>query len=249
MPPAARTGSRRSRSTPARSPTRSPARWSRRSTRSPRTSRTASAACAAATSTRARPTRPGAALEECLAALEGGAPVAGLRLGHGRHRLPGARGLPARRPRADPARRLRRHVPAVRQGLRRLGRGLRARCRCPTRPRSGAALAGERARPPAGLGRDADQPAAVHRRHRRAGRDRPRRRRAAGRGQHLRLALPAAAAGARRRRRGPLHDQVPGRPLRRGRRRGRGRRRRPWPSSWPSCRTRRARGRARSTPG
>ena len=43
---------------------------------------------------------------------------------------------------------------------------------------------------------------------------------AAGGGQHLRLALPAAAARARRRPRRPQHDQVPRRPFRRGRRRG-----------------------------
>ena len=46
-----------------------------------------------------------------------------------------------------------------------------------------------------------------------------RRRRAGRRRQHLRLALPAAPAGARRRRRGALDDEVPRRPLRRGRRR------------------------------
>ena len=45
-----------------------------------------------------------------------------------------------------------------------------------------------------GLGRDADQPAARHRRHRGAGRARPRRRGAARRRQHLRLAVPPAAA-------------------------------------------------------
>ena len=44
-----------------------------------------------------------------------------------------------------------------------------------------------------GLGRDADQPAARHRRHRGPRRDRPRGRRAARRRQHLRHALPPAA--------------------------------------------------------
>ena len=82
------------------------------------------------------------------------------------------------------------------------------------------------------LVRDADQPAARHRRHRRAGRDRARRRRAARRRQHLRLALPAAAARARRGRRRALDDEVPRRPLRRRRRRaGRAR----TPSSASSC--------------
>ena len=57
----------------------------------------------------------------------------------------------------------------------------------------------------------------------------PRPRRAAGRRQHVRQPVPAAAARARRRRGRPLHDQVRRRPLRRGRRRagrrGRGARR------------------------
>ena len=53
-----------------------------------------------------------------------------------------------------------------------------------------------------------------------------RRGRAAGGGQHVRLALPAEPAGARRGRGGPLDHQVPGRPLRRGGRRGGGGRRR-----------------------
>ena len=71
-PTLAACSSRPSPSTPARSPTRPPARSSRRSTRCRPTSRTASAGCAAATSTAAarNPTRT--ALEECLAALEGG---------------------------------------------------------------------------------------------------------------------------------------------------------------------------------
>ena len=47
---------------------------------------------------------------------------------------------------------------------------------------------------------------------------RPRGRRARRGGQHVRHPLSPAAAGARRRRRGPLDDEVPGRPLRPGRR-------------------------------
>ena len=78
-----------------------------------------------------------------------------------------------------------------------------------------------------GVGRDADQPAAGHRRHRRDRRAGARGRRAGGRGQHLRHALPAAAARARRRRGGALDHQVLRRALRRHRRRPGGRRRRP----------------------
>ena len=51
-----------------------------------------------------------------------------------------------------------------------------------------------------GLGRDAVEPAAEHRRHPRGRRRRPRGRRAARRRQHVRVAVPAAAARARRRR-------------------------------------------------
>ncbi len=189
----------------------------------------------------------GRALEECLAALEAGTPGAGLRLGHGRLRLPGPGGLPARRPRADPARRLRRHVPAVRQGPRGLGRGLRVGA--DVGPGRGPRGAGASAPTRLGLGRDADQPAAVDRRHRRAGRDRPRGRRAAGGRQHLRLALPAAAA----RRSAPTWWSTP-RPSTSAATptwsAGRWSSPTPaWPSSWPSCRTRPARWPARSTPG
>ena len=67
------------------------------------------------------------------------------------------------------------------------------------------------------LDRDADQPAAEHRRHRRARGRRARRRRAARGRQHVRVALPAAAARARRRRRGALDDEVRRRSLRCGR--------------------------------
>ena len=74
----------------------------------------------------------------------------------------------------------------------------------------------------AGLGRDPDQPAAQHRRHRGPGRRRPRGRSAARRGQHVRVAVPPAAAGARRRRGAALHHEVLRRPLRRHRRRDRG---------------------------
>ena len=69
-----------------------------------------------------------------------------------------------------------------------------------------------------------DQPAARHRRHRGDRRRGPRGRRAARRRQHLRLALPAAAARARRRHRHALDHEVRRRPQRRRRRRRRRRR-------------------------
>ena len=81
------------------------------------------------------------------------------------------------------------------------------------------AAGGAAPRDPGDLVRDADQPAAGHRRHRRGGRRRPRGPGAAGRRQHVRLAVPAVAARARRRRRAALHHQVHRRPLRRRRRR------------------------------
>ena len=68
------------------------------------------------------------------------------------------------------------------------------------------------------LARDADEPAAEHRRHPRGGRRGARGRRARRRRQHVRLAVPAAAARARRGRRRALDDEVPRRPLRRDRR-------------------------------
>ncbi len=61
--------------------------------------------------------------------------------------------------------------------------------------------------------------------------------------------VPAAAGRARRRHRAALDDQVPGRPLRSGRRVRGVERRRGSPSSCGSCRTRLARSPARSTPG
>ena len=113
-------------------------------------------------------------------------------------------------------------------------------------PRSGPAH-------PAGLGRDADQPAARHRRHRGARRGRARRGGAARRRQHLRLALPAEPHRARRRRRRALHDEVRRRSQRRHRRRRRGRRVATtagrWRSGSRSTRTRWARSPGRSTRG
>ena len=80
---------------------------------------------------------------------------------------------------------------------------------------------GDPARDEDDLGRDADQPAARHRRHRGARQPRPRGGGAARRRQHLRDAVPPAAADARRRRRHPLDHEVRRRALRRRRRRGR----------------------------
>ena len=73
--------------------------------------------------------------------------------------------------------------------------------------------------------------------------------RPARRRQHLRLALPAAAARARRGRRAALHHQVPRRALRRRRRRARDRRRRARRAARRSPRTPSARCPARSTTG
>ena len=74
-------------------------------------------------------------------------------------------------------------------------------------------------------------------------------RRAARRRQHVRLAVPAAAARARRRRRRALDHEVPRRPLRRRRRRAGRRPTTSSASSSPSTRTRWARSPGRSTPG
>ena len=68
-----------------------------------------------------------------------------------------------------------------------------------------------------GLGRVADEPAAQRRRHRRGRRRRPLGRRPVRRRQHVRHPVPAAAAGSRRGPRGALDDEVPRRPLRRRR--------------------------------
>ena len=87
---------------------------------------------------------------------------------------------------------------------------------------------------PDDLVRDADEPAAAHRRHRRPRRDRRALRGDAGGGQHLRLAIPAAAHPARRGRRAALDDQVPRRSLRRHRRRAGHASTTTWASSSPS---------------
>ena len=107
------------------------------------------------------PTR--AALEASLAAVEEAAFGAGVQLRDGRHRLRAARAAAARRPRRHPGRRLRRHLPAHRQGVHAVGdRATRAVALSDL----DAVRAAITDRNQADLGRDADQPAAVHRRHR-----------------------------------------------------------------------------------
>ena len=192
----------------------------------------------------ANPTRT--ALEQCLAALEAGSAA-----------LAFASGLAAEdcliRTVCSPGDHvlvpddcIRRDVPAVRPRVRRLGREPR---RSPDLGRRGRARAARRADGPDGLGRDADEPAAEHRRYPCPGRRGARGRSAARGGQHVRLALPAAAAHAGGRRGGALDDQIPGGTFRRG---GRG----PDPSSTtsspsgsPSPRTPPAVSPARSTRG
>ena len=113
------------------------------------------------------------------------------------------------------------------------------------RPARGAA-----ADHPRRLVRDADQPAAGHRGHRRGRRRHAREAgRPARRRQHLRLALPAAAARAGRGRRAALHHQVRRRALRRRRRRARDQRRRARRAADVHPERRRLGARARSTTG
>ena len=166
------------------------------------------------------PTRT--ALETHLAALEGAA-----------HGFAFASGLAAEdallrllapgRPRAPARRRLRRHHPPRRPGA----RPGRPRASTPsTSPTSTRSRAAWTPGDPHGVGRDAEQPVAPHRRHRGDRRARPRARRHRRGRQHLRHPGAPAAARARRRRRRALHDQVPRRAQRRGRRLRRHRRRR-----------------------
>ena len=134
----------------------------------------------------------------------------------------------AGRPRGHPRRRVRRHLPAVRQGRSSAGASLHARRRSTTSTPCAPRSTGDRTK--LRLGRDADQPAARHRRHRRAREHRARRAaRCSSVDNTFASPVPPAAARARRRRRRALHDEVPGRAQRRRRRRagrrGRGARR------------------------
>ena len=85
----------------------------------------------------ANPTRT--ALEECLAAIEGGRRGLAFASGLAAEDTLAAYGLQAGRPRRRPGRRVRRHVPALRQGARPMGPGLHARGR-PRRRRVRAAI-------------------------------------------------------------------------------------------------------------
>ena len=114
---------------------------------------------------------------------------------------------------------------------------------------AGVGRRGDRRPNAARLARDADEPAAQHRRHRRdrrggaCGRCRRRCR------QHLRDAVPPASARARRRHRPPLDDEVSRRALRRRRRLRGDERPDASRSGSRSSRTRSARCRGRSTRG
>ena len=135
----------------------------------------------------------------------------------GRHR--GARGRRARvRVRVRPRRRGHGHPlalqrPATTWSSRTTRTAARSGCSTRSRtvwgaraqPRAGVRRRRRARRDPArqdqdGVGRDAHQPAAQHRRHRGPGRRRARGRRAARRRQHVRVAVPPAAADPRRRR-------------------------------------------------
>ena len=160
----------------------------------------------------ANPTR--AALEACLASLDGG-----------RFGLAFASGMaaedtlaaPARvgRPRGGVRRRVRRHLQTVQTGARARGADVRLRRSDAGRKRRGGAETEHQA----DLAREPDQPADEADRH-------PGRRAAGARAQHpargrqhLRQSVLPATARARRRRRPLQHDQISRRPLRRHRRR------------------------------
>src|SRR5665648_999791 len=122
-----------------------------------------------------------------------------VRLRAGRRGHPAPRCAPAGRPHRGADRRVRRHLSAGGPGVRPLG--CRAHAGRPVRRRRGGR--GRRAGPhEGGLGRDADQPPAGDRRHRRDRRRGAGRRRRPCRRQHLRHPVPAAADRARRRPRG-----------------------------------------------
>ena len=192
----------------------------------------------------ANPTRT--ALEECLAALEGGSRGFAFASGLAAEDTLLADDRAAGRASGPARRRVRGVVPAVRAGVRQVGAarrlGLAGR---PVRGRGGDPTRRDVRR----LGGDADESAPERRRHRGDRRSGPRQRGAGGGGQHLRLAVSAAAAGAGCRRGRALDHQVLRRPLRRHRRRAGGRRPASWPRTSPSTTTRWARSPARSTPG
>ena len=143
----------------------------------------------------ANPTRT--ALEGAHRGAGGGGARLRVRLRPGRRGHPRPRAVPARRPRGDPRRRLRRHLPPLRQGREGLGPRPQPGRRSPTSTPSARRSA--RARPSWSGSRRPPTRCSTSATSRRWPR-RPRRRRAAGRRQHLRLAVPPAAADARRRR-------------------------------------------------
>ena len=112
-------------STPASRRTPRPGRSSPRSIR-PRRSPSPASASTRATTTAGRATRPGPPSRACLAALEGAAHGQRVRQRSGRRgrHPPAAR---SRRPRAHRRRRLRRHVPAALPGARAVGHRLHPR--------------------------------------------------------------------------------------------------------------------------
>ena len=144
----------------------------------------------------ANPTRT--ALEECFAALEGGARGFAFASGLAGQDTRAARPAPARRPR-------RRALDAYGGTYRLFNKVLVPwgveHTIAPMGDIDAVRAAIRPGQTKMRLGRDADQPAARHRRHRGARRPGPRGRRPPRRRQHLRLALPPAAAGARRRHR------------------------------------------------
>ena len=172
-------------------------------------------------------------------------PRPGLRLRPGGGGLPAADPAQPRRPRGDPERRLRRHVPAVREGRRALGRAVVGRRHL--RPGRGACRT---AGPHEGdLGRDAVEPAAGRQRHRGAGR-----RRTVGRARNSSWTTPSPAPICSSRSRWARTSScTPRRSTWAATRTSSAARwSRPtghWARSWPSTRTRWARSPARSTPG
>ena len=148
--------------TPATAPTRRPGRSTPRSTPAAPSPRTASAVCAADSNTPAPATRPGRRWRPRWPPSRR-AVRAGVQFRDGRHRLCPAGDAASRGPHGDPRRRLRRHLPADRQGLHAVGRPSHAGGA--VRPGRGARR--DHAEDPADLGGNADQSAAVDRRYRR----------------------------------------------------------------------------------
>ena len=180
--------SRRARSTRGRSPTRRPARSSRRSTRPPRTSRRRSASTRA-TTTRAPATRRARPSRTCLASLESAATASPSR--------PGSAATTTLMHLSRPGE----HVVSVNDvygGVYRMftqvyePKGYRFTYLSADEVERGPRRAPRRAHADR-LDRDADEPAAEHRRHPRGGRGGARRRRDARRRQHVRDARTSSS--------------------------------------------------------